>query len=164
MKKMLLIITLAALAALGFAAEPRGIWWQVTLDEGNIRDYVDSQNMDVSSTGWLVEAVSSGEPEFVQSTATHHNYLIKIVYGGIDMFDACWVYVDQQRWTLNWALGDTITVTLTWLPTGKSVSNSYVIKTLGEDIGLTDHLEPGTTWVLPKDLFVKDPQKEESKE
>lgn len=156
MKQILLISILAAVAALGFAAEARGVWWEIKLDEGNIHDYVDSKNMDVSSTGWLVEAVCSGEPGFVQSTATHHNYLIKVVDGGEDMLSACWVYVDQQRWTENWALGDTLTVTLTWLPTGKSASNSHIIQNLGEDIGLTDFLKPGTTWVLPKDLFVAD--------
>ena len=114
MKQILMIIFLATLVVLGFAAEPRCFWWEVRLDEGDLRDYVDSQDMDVSSTGWLVEAVSSGEPGFVLSTATHHNYLIKIVDGGPGLFNRCWVYVDKQRWTENWAIGDTLTVTVTW--------------------------------------------------
>lgn len=164
MKQILLISILAALAVLAFAAEPRCFWWEVRLDGGDLREYVDSQNMDVSSTGWLVEAVSSGEPGFVLSSATHHNYLIKIVDGGNGLLNRCWVYVDQQRWTENWAIGDTLTVTLTWLPTGKSASLNYVIQNLFEDFYFTDVIIPGTTWVLPKDLFVAEEPEEKAQD
>lgn len=164
MRQILLISILATLAVLAFAAEPRGIWWEVRLDEGDLHNYVDSQDMDVSSTGWLVEAVCSAEPGFVQSTATHHNYLIKIIYGTEGLNNSCWVYVDQQRWTENWAIGDTLTVTLTWLLTGKSASKSHVFKNLYEDVFITDYLEPGATWVLPPEMFIVDAQETEKRD
>lgn len=160
MKKILLITILAALSAYALAAGPRGLWWELKLDTDDILKYVDSQDYNTSSTGWLVEAVCSGEPGYVQSTETHHNYLIKVIEAADAMPGMAWVYVDQQKWTEDWTIGDTVMVTLTWLPTGKSVSNSYIIRDLFEEIWLTDYVEPGTTWVLPAEMFVAEEPEE----
>lgn len=156
MKKILITVSLLALVAMAMAANPRGFWWELQLEDADIMQYVDSQDYDTNSTGWLVEAACSAEPGFVQSTATHHNYLIKVFEPADGLQGLAFVYVDQQRWAEDWAPGDTLTVTLTWLPTGKSVSNGYIIHNLYEDIWMTDYLEMGTPWVLPADLFVAD--------
>lgn len=156
MKRILLILAIMALAAFAFAANPRGLWWELRLDDGNIMEYVDSQDYFTNSSGWRVEAIISAEPEYLQSTDTHINYLIKVFEGADAMPGMAWVYVDQQKWTEDWAIGDTLTITLTWLPTGKSANNSYVISNLYEDIWLTDHVQPGATWVLPSDMFIAD--------
>lgn len=159
MKKMILILAALTLAAFAFGQQ-RSLFWELSAPD-SITTYIHA---DYYSTDpdWLLEVVSSHEPDVIISSDWNIPNFCRVFQMDSDAgYPMGWIYVDiHQAWNyINLTAvpeSAVLTFTLTYLPTGKSVSNTYTVKGWYSPIWIMDYVEEGTTWDLPAELFVKE--------
>jgi len=104
---------------MAFAAPQRDLYWQVdTTLPGGIGTYVDSA-LPTHDADFLLTVECSAYPGEVYSSAdgTSASPQVGTIYG----YPV--VRVDQQPWLLAWPAASTLTFTLTYVPTGLSMTN-----------------------------------------
>lgn len=163
MKRILLLLALMALAAFAFAQQ-RSLFWEISTPD-SITNYVTTPFKGIyesTDPDWRLEVVSSHEPDAVISTDWGKPIMCSIwQYDFGAGYPMGWIYLDiHQAWNyINLTAvpeSATLTFTLTYLPTGKSATNTYTVKGWHEAIWILDYLEPGATWVLPPEMFIAD--------
>lgn len=167
MKRILLLLALMALAAFAFAQQ-RSLYWQISTPD-SITSYVTS-DYKTTDPDWRLEVVSNHEPEAIISTDWNIPLLCRVFQMDAGAgYPMGWLYVDiHQAWNyINLTAvpeSATLTFTLTYLPTGKKVTNTHSVKGWSEAIWILDYLEPGATWVLPPEMFVADVREPEKQD
>lgn len=147
MKKLLLLAFILTLAAMGFAADARGVWIELNALPLDIFNYVNTPVFE-NDPDFSLTVVNSGVPNTVISTATHIGLFCGVftLEPSPEIGNMAWAYADQQIWTDNWAPGTVLTYTLTYIPTGLSATYNVTVTEYGEDIFMTDLINPGDTW------------------
>jgi hypothetical protein len=158
MKKILLTLAAIALAAFAFGQQ-RSLFWELSAPD-SITNYISTEQWE-TDPDWKLDVVSSHEPEAVISSSWGIPYFCSVfiadIGGGYPMG---WAYVDlHQAWNYlelpSVPESAELTFTLTYLPTGKSVSNTYTVVGWSAAIWIMDYVEEGTTWDLPAELFIE---------
>ncbi len=171
MKRFLLTMLLLALAAFAFA-QFRSLFWELSTPD-SITNYVTTPftgEYESTDPNWRLHVVSSHAPEALISSDWGKPIFCSVCLSDIGAgYPMAFAYVDiHQAWNYLDLLAvpesAVLTCTLTYLPTGKSDTKTYTVKGWSDPIWIMDYVEPGTTWVLPPEMFVADPPAENKAE
>lgn len=148
MKQLLIITFILSLAVMGFAADARGIWYELSAAPGDILTYVNT-DFGVNDPDFQLDVVCSAYPSEIISTTTNIGLVVQVFAMDIGTgTPMAWAYADQQVWANNWPEGSTLTFTLTYLPTSESETKVVTLDPGGADMFITDLLVPGATWQI----------------
>lgn len=159
MKKLLLIASILTLVVFAFAAEGRNMYWQLATSSPaeDIMTYVTA-NIPEHDTDFLLEVECDAYPGEIYSSADMGpvSPQIGIVYGMFAM-----ARVDQQVWIEDWPAGSTLTLSLTYIPTGFTMTNTYEVDPGSAAIWIGDDMGNGASWDITDIVLDDEPEPED---
>lgn len=155
MKRLLLIASILTLVVFAFAAPQRNMYWQLGTSSPaeDIMTYVTT-DLPEHATDFLLEVECEAYPGEIYSSADMNPESPQIgkFYG---MYAVA--RVDQQPWLEAWPVGSELTFTLTYIPTGLTISNTYTVEE-GGPIWYGDDFGNGSTWDITDIVLDDEPE------